>query len=208
MTTTTTTPAAPAVFSLSRRGAWIGGATTLMAVGAMATVLTLQHPAASPLPAASGLAPPSVLAQATAPVPAPAPTARTAAAAPVCNRCGTVTAVKAVRQKGQASGTGAVIGGVLGGVVGNQMGKGDGRKAMTVLGAVGGGVAGHEIEKRRNASTVYQVTVRLDDGSTRTWTRKESWAVGHRVQVDGQGLRALRTTPAAGTSARQGASPA
>ena len=32
---------------------------------------------------------------------------------------------------------------VAGALLGNQMGRGDGRKAMTVIGAVGGGVAGH-----------------------------------------------------------------
>jgi outer membrane lipoprotein SlyB len=117
------------------------------------------------------------------------------AQASVCAHCGTVEAVKSVRQKGEASGVGAVAGGVLGGVVGNQMGKGDGRKAMTVIGAVGGGLAGHEIEKRQRATTVYQVTVRMDDGNTRTLTRPESWAVGRRVTLEGGQLRAMRDAP-------------
>jgi outer membrane lipoprotein SlyB len=209
MTTASATTTAASAFTLPRRGAWIGAATALVAVGAMATALSLKQPVASPvaaeavaprpapaaarLPAQAAALPPA-LAQADTQPPAPAAAPREAA--PACNGCGTVTAVKAVRQKGQASGAGAAIGGVLGGVLGNQMGKGNGRTAMTVIGAVGGGVAGHEIEKRRKATTVYQVTVRLDDGSSRTVTRQESWALGRRVQLDGQGLRALRGTPA------------
>jgi outer membrane lipoprotein SlyB len=120
--------------------------------------------------------------------------------APVCATCGTVEAVSTVKQKGEGTGLGAVAGGVLGGVVGNQMGSGSGRKAMTVIGAVGGGIAGHEIEKRQRATTAYKVTVRMDDGTRRTLTRGESWAVGRRVTVEGDSLRAMRSaTPADGT---------
>jgi outer membrane lipoprotein SlyB len=80
------------------------------------------------------------------------------------------------------------------------MGSGSGRKAMTVIGAVGGGLAGNEIEKRQRATTVYKVTVRMDDGTHRTLTRSESWAVGRRVTVEGESLRAMRSqTPADGT---------
>ena len=117
--------------------------------------------------------------------------------APVCASCGTVESVNAVKQKGQGTGIGAVAGGVLGGVVGNQMGSGGGRDAMTVIGAVGGGIAGHEIEKRQRATTVYKVTVRMDDGTRRTLTRNESWSVGRRVTVDGESLRAMRSAPPA-----------
>lgn len=111
--------------------------------------------------------------------------------APVCDYCGTVDSVRAVQQQGEGSGVGAVAGGVLGGVVGNQMGKGSGKTAMTILGAIGGGVAGNEIEKRQKAETVYDVTVRMDDGSVRTFKQKTAPATGSRVEVDGQTLRAL-----------------
>ncbi len=110
----------------------------------------------------------------------------------VCRDCGTVVAVDAVTRKGEANGTGAVIGGVVGGVVGNQMGDGNGRKAMTVLGAIGGGMAGHEIEKRRRATTTYAVRVRLDDGRERTFSFAEApVSRGDRVVVEGNGLRRL-----------------
>lgn len=110
------------------------------------------------------------------------------AAAPVCASCGVVESVETVVHKGEGSGVGAVAGGVIGGLLGNQMGGGNGRKAMTVIGAVGGGMAGHEIEKRQKSTTHYRVTVRMDDGSRRTVERAQSVAAGTRVTVDGQKL--------------------
>lgn len=112
----------------------------------------------------------------------------TAAGPSTCPNCGVVESVKAVQVQGQGSGVGAVTGGVLGGVVGNQMGKGSGNAAMTVLGAIGGGIAGNEIEKSQKRSTSYQVTVRMDDGSTRIFNRKEPTATGTRVEVSGNGF--------------------
>lgn len=112
-------------------------------------------------------------------------------AAPVCANCGVVESVQAVQQKGQGTGVGAVAGGVLGGVLGSQMGKGNGRTAMTVLGAIGGGLAGNEVEKRSKAVTVYRVQVRTDDGELRTVQQSTAPAVGARVRVDGQQLHAI-----------------
>ena len=60
---------------------------------------------------------------------------------------------------------------------------------MTVLGAVGGGMAGHEIEKRSKSETMYEVRVRMDDGSLRTVTQKTQPTPGSRVVVDGEKLR-------------------
>jgi outer membrane lipoprotein SlyB len=109
--------------------------------------------------------------------------------AAVCATCGVVEGVREVQVKGEATGLGAIAGGVLGGAVGNQAGKGNGRKAMTVIGAVGGGLAGHEIEKRARGETLYDVTVRMDDGSVRTLRQKTAPAKGARVTVDGKTLR-------------------
>lgn len=114
-----------------------------------------------------------------------------AAAKPLCAQCGTVETVHSETRKGQASGVGAVAGGVLGGLVGNQFGKGDGRKAMTVVGAVGGGLAGNEIEKNRKSHTVYVVQVRMADGSLRRFTQGSPLTVGQTVRVDGQALQVL-----------------
>jgi outer membrane lipoprotein SlyB len=74
---------------------------------------------------------------------------------------------------------------VLGAVVGNQVGGGNGKTAMTVLGAVGGGFAGHEVEKRVRSTTAYDVRVRMEDGSRRTVQREQAPAVGTRVVLDG-----------------------
>lgn len=116
--------------------------------------------------------------------------------ATVCNHCGVIEGVREVKVKGQGTGIGAVAGGVLGAAVGNQMGKGDGRKAMTVLGAVGGGLAGHEIEKQARSETVYEVRVRMDDGSVRTFTRKTAPTPGSRVTVEGNTFHTTRAPSA------------
>jgi outer membrane lipoprotein SlyB len=112
--------------------------------------------------------------------------------AAVCGHCGVIEGVREVKVKGQGSGIGAVAGGVLGAAVGNQMGGGNGRKAMTVLGAVGGGLAGHEIEKQVRSETVYEVRVRMDDGNVRTFTRKTAPAPGTRVTVEGNTFHTSR----------------
>lgn len=113
-----------------------------------------------------------------------------AEAAPVCRDCGTVESVQAEHRKGEGSGVGAVAGGVLGGLVGNQMGRGNGKTAMTVLGAVGGGFAGNAVEKNMKAYTVYHVKVRMADGSQRSFTERTAPAVGSRVVVEGSHLKA------------------
>jgi outer membrane lipoprotein SlyB len=60
-----------------------------------------------------------------------------------------------------------------------------------VLGAVGGGLAGHEVEKQARSTTVYQVQMRMDDGSTRTVTQNTAPAVGARFEVEGSQLKPL-----------------
>lgn len=103
----------------------------------------------------------------------------------VCHDCGRVEAIYAVQEPAQPSGVGVVAGAVLGGVLGNQVGGGNGKTIATVAGAVGGGYAGNEIEKRSRATTTYQVKVRMEDGSTRTFSQAsaEAWRVGDRVKV-------------------------
>ncbi len=107
-----------------------------------------------------------------------------APAAAVCQRCGVVENVTAVTKKGDGSGIGAVAGGVLGGVVGHQIGGGSGRTVMTVLGALGGGLAGNEIEKRQRSTTEYRISVRMDDGSQRSFTQAQAPRVGQSVRVE------------------------
>jgi len=109
--------------------------------------------------------------------------------APVCSTCGRVESVQAVQQAAPATGVGAVAGGVLGAVVGNQVGKGSGRTAATVLGAVGGGYLGHTVEQRTRTTTAYQMRVRMEDGSVRTFTRSQPVAEGTPMRVEGRNFR-------------------
>lgn len=120
--------------------------------------------------------------------------------AAVCAHCGVVEGVREVSVKGEGTGLGAVAGGVVGAAVGNRVGRGNGRTVMTVLGAVGGGLAGNEIEKRTRAQTVYDVRVRMDDGSVRTLQQKTAPAPGARVVVEGSTLRAARAGEGNGAS--------
>lgn len=118
------------------------------------------------------------------------PVAEPVRVAALCSYCGVIEAVDEVKRKGEGTGIGAIAGGVLGAAAGNQVGRGDGRKAMTVLGAVGGGLAGHEVEKRARGDTVYQVRIRFDDGSIRTIEQPTAPKVGARVEVHGNTLKA------------------
>jgi outer membrane lipoprotein SlyB len=111
-------------------------------------------------------------------------------AAVSCATCGVVESVTPFQQKGEGSGVGAVGGAVVGGLLGNQVGGGNGKKAMTVIGAVGGGMAGHEIEKRQRASTLYAVKVRMADGSLRSVTQSSAPLVGAKVTLEGSQLKA------------------
>jgi outer membrane lipoprotein SlyB len=143
---------------------------------AMAAPMPAPAPAPAPLPA-----------QAMQPGPAPgvnAPLVAAAPARPPCAVCGRVESVRPVQKRLQStSGVGAVAGGVVGGLVGNQFGHGNGRAATTVLGAVGGGFAGNEIEKHVRTVTVYEVAVRMDNGTLRTAETKTAPPIGKPVTL-------------------------
>ncbi len=141
-----------------------------------------QAMAAAPMPSS---APVPMPAQAVQPGPAPGVNAPLAAAEPPpCAVCGRVESVRPVQKRLQStSGVGAVAGGVVGGLVGNQFGHGNGRAATTVLGAVGGGFAGNEIEKHVRTVTVYEVAVRMDNGSVRTVETKSAPPLGKAVTL-------------------------
>lgn len=115
-------------------------------------------------------------------------TAPPATVAARCADCGVVDSVRAVEVKGEASGLGVVAGGVLGGVLGNQVGGGRGRTAMTVVGAGAGAYAGNEVEKNMKKKVSYEIRVRMDDSSYRTFhSAQPDVGVGQRVKVrDGQ----------------------
>jgi len=111
-----------------------------------------------------------------------------------CTTCGTIQSIRYVEEKGQGSGAGAVAGGVLGGVVGHQFGSGRGNTLSTIAGVGVGAVAGNAVEKNVKKKTYYVVTVRLDNGGTKSVTQSAKPAVheGDRVKVvDGNKLALL-----------------
>ncbi|MBV7484923.1 glycine zipper 2TM domain-containing protein [Bordetella sp. BOR01] len=135
-------------------------------------------------------APPVPAKVATAPKAAPAP--KPAAKPATCADCGVVETIRPVQAPVQNQGNnvvGTVAGGVVGGVVGHQFGGGHGKDALTVLGALGGALAGHEIERNiRQQQTVthYEMTVRMNDGSTRMFRSAQpfAYASGDHVRVE------------------------
>lgn len=139
--------------------------------------------------------PPAPVAAAPAPAPMPAepPVAAQPPRPPLCNECGTIETVRAIQQQQSPSGIGAVAGGLLGGIVGHQVGAGRGRDIATAVGAVGGAIAGNQVERGRNTTSHYEVTVRFDDNTTQRLTLNEApaWRPGDRVRVVGGALRPL-----------------
>ena len=131
----------------------------------------------------------------TAAVPPPtmAQAGQPAVAPPVCRECGTIEAVRQVEVKGEGTGLGAVGGAVVGGLVGSNIGAGRGKDAMTVLGDVGGGLAGHQIEKNVRKKVHFDVVVRFDDGTSRTFSQEQApaWRSGDRVRLVNGQLAAL-----------------
>ncbi|SAL09200.1 lipoprotein [Caballeronia cordobensis] len=126
--------------------------------------------------------------------PAPAPaqnTSYTPAAAPAYDPyAGEVTAVNAVQTAQPTTGLGAIGGAVAGGLAGTQIGNGRGRTAATIIGAIGGGLAGNQIERVVHKATTYQVQVRMNDGSVRSFNYETApgVAVGQKVHVSGETL--------------------
>lgn len=107
-----------------------------------------------------------------------------AKAAP-CNECGVVDNIEQVTKPGQGSGLGAVAGGVLGGILGHQVGNGSGRDLATLAGAVGGAFAGNQVERNHRSTQEYRITVRFQDGSSRSFSQSSQpgWRIGDRVKV-------------------------
>jgi outer membrane lipoprotein SlyB len=102
-----------------------------------------------------------------------------------CPDCGRVESVQQVSTKGEGTGLGAAGGAVVGGLLGNQVGAGQGKDIATVIGAVGGVMAGNEIEKRARATTGYDITIRMNDGSTRVIHQSAlpAWRAGDPIKL-------------------------
>jgi outer membrane lipoprotein SlyB len=129
----------------------------------------------------------------TEPRTAPARAAERAAARVHCGDCGVIESMREVSTKGTGSGVGAVGGAVVGGLLGNQIGAGRGNTVATAIGAVGGAVAGNEVEKRVKATKAYEVTVRLDDGSSHVVSEQSAsaWQPGDRVKIVSGALQSI-----------------
>lgn len=132
-----------------------------------------------------------------APAPqAAVPPAPQSPAPQACATCGVVESVRQVQVPVKDNSDhliGTIGGGVVGGVVGNQFGGGSGKTALTVLGAVGGALAGREVERNiRQQQTVthYELTVRMNDGSTRQFRSAQpfAFASGDHVRVENNQL--------------------
>ena len=102
-----------------------------------------------------------------------------------CAGCGVIQSTREIVQRGDGGAIGIVGGAVVGGLLGNQVGGGRGKDLATVAGAVGGAIAGNEIEKRVDTNKHYEIVVRFDDGSRRTFTETDptAWRAGDRVKV-------------------------
>lgn len=109
-----------------------------------------------------------------------------------CTDCGTVRDVRKEKRKGEGGAVGIVAGAAAGGLLGNQIGKGNGRTLATVGGAVAGGFVGNEVQKRVTSKEVYVTSVRMKDGSTRTFEQeaKPAWKAGSLVRVQGKSISA------------------
>lgn len=101
--------------------------------------------------------------------------------------CGVVTAVgKAeIEDENSHNVLGTVAGGVIGAVLGNQVGGGSGKDIARIVGALGGAYAGNRIQNAREKTTVYRVTVQMEDGSTKSFDHAVDPAlpVGARVKI-------------------------
>lgn len=110
-----------------------------------------------------------------------------------CSNCGNVESVRTIKQRAEGSGLGAAGGAVIGGLLGNQIGGGSGRTIATAAGAIGGAVVGNQVEGNMKATTSYEIRVRLDDGTLRTFRQSSppAWRSGDRVRIVKGRLRSV-----------------
>lgn len=110
-----------------------------------------------------------------------------------CSNCGNVESVRTITQRAEGSGLGAAGGAVIGGLLGNQVGGGSGRTLATAAGAIGGAVVGNQVEGNMKATTSYEIRVRLDDGTLRTFRQNSQpqWRSGDRVRIVKGKLRSV-----------------
>jgi outer membrane lipoprotein SlyB len=104
-------------------------------------------------------------------------------------RTGRVTRVRetAYEQHGDPAG-GAVAGAIVGGILGSALTGGRGGGAL--MGAIGGAAVGANASQGQARETVYEVTVRFDDGGVQTYAFRGylPFRPGEEVRLTPQGL--------------------
>ena len=115
------------------------------------------------------------------------------ASKPRCLDCGVISAINVVEVKGQGTGLGAIGGGAAGAVVGHEVVDGKHQTLATVAGAAVGAIAGHEIEKHARTKKRYDMSVRMEDGTTKTVSTETEpvLKVGQRVRMTSAGVQPL-----------------
>ena len=147
-----------------------------------------KTPAAMPPLASDGPRdyPPPSLNSGVPPDYVPPPTAVSAPPAPPpCLDCGVIANVRQVTNEGKGTGAGAIIGGIAGAALGSNVGRGNTRTIASIAGAVGGGLLGNSVEKSQSKTVSYQITVRMEDGTSRTIAADTmpSWRIGDKVKL-------------------------
>lgn len=188
-------PGAPAAPAALAAAAPAPAAIAGVAAPARAAATPAPQPLAQTYTPAAAYAPQPAPAVQPAPVAAPAyEQARGARAVQVaaadrpgswCGNCGNIESIRTITSRSRGSGVGAVGGAVLGGILGHQVGSGSGRTLATAAGAVGGAVVGNQVEGNMHQVRSYEIRVRLDDGTLRTFHQSSppSWHTGERVRI-------------------------
>jgi len=102
------------------------------------------------------------------------------------NGAGVVESIEVTHKESKGV-AGTIIGGVAGGLAGSAIGGGTGQVLATVAGAGAGAYAGNKIQRNNaEAKQVYNIRVRMDDGSMQTFAQEDNtdFRVGDRVRLD------------------------
>ena len=82
-------------------------------------------------------------------------------------------------------------------MIGHQIGGGTGQTVATIAGAAGGAYVGNKVEASKKSKAYWTVTIKMDDGPTRTFTYTNQPTVkeGERVKLVDGGRRLALVAP-------------
>lgn len=109
---------------------------------------------------------------------------------------GRLEAVRVINIEGSPSGMGAISGAAVGGLAGYSLGKGKGKKILTLIGLLAGARVGAAMEESASRSQGLELLVRLDSGELIAVVQEstnEPLFTGARVRVLSNG-RSQRVT--------------